>query len=77
MKVISTPYTNVVFRLPGGTDDNNLPVFVGDNEQGEKVIVSTWELDDEERAAIAQGATISLVVWGEGTPPVALSVDEP
>jgi hypothetical protein len=77
MKPIPTPETNVVYKLPGGTEENNLPTFQGLNDHGEKVIRSTWELDAEERKAIAQGGTIELCVWGEGTPPVSLAVIEP
>ena len=62
-----------VFRLPGGNEDNDLWVqlIVVD---GLPVIRSVWELDDDERAAIAAGAHIRLHVWGEGTPPVAMDV---
>jgi hypothetical protein len=76
MKPIKTPETNVVFKLPGGTDENNLPVYMGNNEHDEKVIISTWELSDEERKVIAEGGMVSLCVWGDGTPPVSLAVVE-
>lgn len=63
--------SNRVYRLEGGTEDNDLWV---EQDEAEQTITSTWELDDDDRAAIAAGGTIDLVVWGTGTPPVALEV---
>lgn len=77
MKPIRTPHTNAIYKLKGGTDENDLPVEQSLDESGNPCLVSTWQLDDEERAAIAQGGTISLCVWGDGTPPVSLAVNEP
>lgn len=71
MKPRRTPSSNTVFSLPGGTEDNDLWVR-RDVLAGEPVICSVWVPTDEERAAIAGGANIELIVWGEGTPPVAL-----
>jgi hypothetical protein len=67
-----TPSSNRVFRLPGGTEDNDLWVTVTQDADGDVVIGSTWELDDDERKAIADGANIRLLVWGQGHPPVAV-----
>ena len=69
MKPRRTPSSNKVFRLVGGTEDNDL--WVRQDEQG---IASVWELDDDERAAVALGANIELMVFGAGTPPVSLAV---
>lgn len=69
-----TPTTNHVFELPGGNEDNSLFVEVHLDDQQRPVITSVWELNDRERAQIAEGATIELHVWGKGTPPVALSI---
>jgi hypothetical protein len=38
---------------------------------------STWELEDGERRALANGATLTLRVWGSGHPPVNMAVGEP
>jgi hypothetical protein len=73
MKPRRTPNSNKVFRLPGGNEDSDLWVEQGP-VLGSTALKSTWELDDEERKAIAQGANIELVVWGFGTPPVSLAV---
>jgi hypothetical protein len=72
-----TPNSNCVFRLPGGTEDNDLWVEQTTSEQG-PCIRSVWQLSDEERARVAAGENVYLVVWGTGTPPVALGVtDDP
>ena len=62
---------NTVFRLVGGTEDNDLWVERAP-EGGEPTITSVWEPTDEDRAAIAAGANIELTVRGEGTPPVGM-----
>ena len=42
------------------------------------VIASVWEPTQEERAAIANGENIRLLVWGDGIPPFAMdTTDEP
>lgn len=72
MKPRRTVVSNGVFRLDGGTEDNDLWVTHYPDEGGlDTVIGSTWQPTDEERAAIAAGANIELLVWG-GQPPVAL-----
>jgi hypothetical protein len=68
-----THSSDQVFRLAGGTEDNDLWVtlYPADEDSG-PAIGSTWEPTDEERAAIAAGANIELVIWGTAQPPVAL-----
>lgn len=77
MKPRRTHESNRVYRLPGGTEDNDLWVtetFCSE-EPDVPVILSTWEPTDEERAAIAAGANVELAVWG-GQPPVALQTTD-
>lgn len=62
-----------MYRLEGGNEDNDLWVE-RDRVDGQPLIVSVWDLTDDERAAIAAGGTIELTVWGTGHPPVALGV---
>lgn len=69
-----TPTSNRVFLLEGGNEDNDLWVRTGVDSSGHATIASVWELTDEEREAIANGANIELMVWGLGTPPVSLAV---
>lgn len=72
MKPRRTVISDKVFRLPGGTEDNDLWVTTYGEDDGGPCIGSTWEPTPEERQAIADGANVELIVWGTGTPPVAL-----
>ena len=74
MKPRRTPSSDKVFRLVGGNEDNDLWVEMTQDVLGAPIILSVWELSDAERTAIATGATIELMVWGRGTPPVALGI---
>jgi hypothetical protein len=63
----------MVFKLPGGTEDNDLWVERLEAEgTGETILGSTWVPTDEERKAIADGANIELLVWGTAQPPVSV-----
>jgi hypothetical protein len=68
-----THESNKVYRLDGENEDHDLWVCeTFDSEHPERiVVVSVWEPTDDERAAIAAGANVELVVWG-GQPPVAV-----
>jgi hypothetical protein len=74
MKPIRTSHTNQVFKLEGGTEENDLPVERYIEEDGSVLLASVWELTDEERKWIAEGGRIRLTVWGTGHPPVAFHV---
>jgi hypothetical protein len=76
VKPIKTPHTTTMFKLVGGGPENDLPVEQGFNggKEDEPVLRSTWELTDEERRIIAEGGMIELVIFGVGTPPVAIHV---
>lgn len=69
MKPRRTHLSNKVYSLIGGNEDNDLWVY----DDGE-YLRSCWVLTDEERKAIAEGCNIELIVWGQGTPPVAMGV---
>lgn len=74
MKPIKTPYTNVTYVLKGGTKENDLPVH-GERDGDDIALTSTWEPDEEERKAIAEGACVLLTVWAPGHPPVHVGVE--
>jgi hypothetical protein len=74
MKPVETESTNAVFKLPGGTDMNDLPLTRMPSDQGD-CLVSVWELTDDERRVIAEGSRIELIVWGGAHPPVALRTE--
>jgi hypothetical protein len=70
MKPRRTHDSDVVFRLEGGNEDNDLWVTVYDDPA--MALGSVWVPTDEERKRIAEGANIELIVWGEAHPPVTL-----
>lgn len=70
-----THYSNKVFTLVGGTEDNDLWVENTTSDHG-PCLKSTWEPTPEERRAIGDGANVYLVVWGSGHPPVAMGVSD-
>jgi hypothetical protein len=72
VKPIATPLTDLTFKLDGGTEENDLPVTTYDKDLGGPCFGSTWAPSYEERLAIADGANIELIVWGDGHPPVAI-----
>lgn len=69
LKPRRTHLSNLVWRLEGGNEDNDLWT-VTDGE----TVRSTWVPTDEQRARIAAGENIELVVWG-GQPPVVMRLD--
>lgn len=71
-----TVLSNDVFRLEGGNEDNDLWVTTDEDDDGTPIVRSTWVPTDKERAAIAAGQNIELVVWGGGHPPVALRLTD-
>lgn len=73
MKPRRTVRSNQVFRLPGGTEDNDLWVE-RTSEEGAPVTNSVWVPTDDERRAIMTGSNLELTVWGDGHPPVGLRV---
>jgi uncharacterized protein (UPF0303 family) len=73
MRPCRTPETLVVFHLPGGTEENDLWVRRG-QQNGLTFVESVWALEDNERAAIAAGATVELRVYAQVTPAVSLEI---
>ena len=79
MRPRRTHFTNRVLELPGGNEDNALWYYAEQTDEGQTVICSVWEPSPEERAAIARGENVRLLVWWNGAfPPVAIDLtDEP
>lgn len=75
MRPRRTRHSNTVFRLPGGNEDNDLWVEATASSEG-PCLRSVWEPTADERSRIAAGENVYLVVWGTGTPPVALGVTD-
>lgn len=73
MRPRRTPFTDCVFRLPGGTEDNDLWVARDTSEEGAPILRSTWQPSKKEREAIAAGENIELIIWDSSHPPVAVA----
>lgn len=78
MRPRRTPSSNFVYRLPGGTEDNDLHCRIGvtpgpHTPAGVPCIVAVFEPDPEERAAIAAGDNVELTILGEAMPPVSIT----
>ena len=72
-----THLSNYVFKLPGGTEDNDLWVWVDTRTEGgvqSTVLRSCWVPSVAQREAIAEGCNIELCIWGEAHPPVSVNV---
>lgn len=86
MRSIKTPSCNIVLKLPGGTDLNDLHatrIHAYDPNLGETeadahpAFESEWALEPEERRRLAAGATLTFVCHGDGHPPVSFTVGAP
>jgi hypothetical protein len=75
MKPVRTEHTENIIRLPGGTEENDLPFYEMEVD-GIPVVCSVWELSAEERAAIAKGENVRLIIWGRKIPPVAIDLSD-
>lgn len=73
MRPRRTHFSNTVFRLPGGTEDNDLWAMRDIHDDGSPLIRSTFELTPEERELIAAGGQVELIIWGDVQPPVCLA----
>lgn len=76
MKPVRTAFTNMVFKLQGGSDDNDLPVEKNHDADEKDILISTWYVSPQESQQIANGRRIELIVWGEEHPPVTLRLEE-
>jgi len=76
VKPVRTAFTNVLFKLEGGSEENDLPAEKTHDADEKDVLVTTWEVSPQEATQIAKGKRIELIVWGEEHPPVALRVEE-
>jgi hypothetical protein len=76
MRPRRTIYSNFVFRLEGGTEDNDLWCQKDTDSDGDPVLRTTWQPSEEERERIAAGENIELIVWGVRHPAVTLDVTD-
>lgn len=71
---------NQVFRLSGGTEDNDLWVeqFVAEDEVigQHPALRCVYEFTEQERQQIARGANVSLTILAVQQPPVMMAVTD-
>jgi len=60
------PESNLVLKAPPGSEDVCLDLLA---HRHNNMLISRWELTDEERAAIAAGGPVWVSVWTMGGPP--------
>lgn len=74
------PTAHVLDMKPADGDEayvESLPLIPATLETGHKVLISEWELTDEERELIAKGHKVCLTVFHIGAlPPMTLNVAE-
>lgn len=61
-----------VLEAPPGQEDEVAPLAI---IAGDGVMVSRWELTEEDRRRIAEGGSVYLHVCGRGHPPVMLTTE--
>lgn len=81
MRAVKTENSNHNFGPPEGTPEGeilDLPCeWVEDPNNGNRVVRSVWQISENERQMIANGANIQLDVWWIGAfPPVVMSVTD-
>lgn len=75
MRPIRTPQSNFTYLGPR-PDIGDLPCERVTYEDGEHVVYAVYELSNEDRAAIADGANVKLGIWTEPIPPVSMHVTD-
>lgn len=68
-----THVSRKVYRLPGGNEDNDLWVEEATSTDGGMVVCSVWELTPEDRALVAAGANVEVLIHG-GQPPMGVAL---
>lgn len=88
MRALPFEGANIVFRLADAGPERGVPAKVGDHAGPDGVLSPTdpsaampyaltrWTPDSAERAMLAVGGDIELVVFGGGFPPVSLGVTQ-
>lgn len=71
-----TVNSNVTFKLPGGTSENDLPGYRIKDSFGNIVCCSVWVPSEEEREQIAKGDNIRVVIWGQTVPPMDVQITD-
>ncbi len=75
MRPTKFPEANSVLQPPKGmNEDQCVPLYA---HRDGRWVISRWELSDEDRARIAAGGPIWLLIMGVTMPPAAVSTESP
>jgi hypothetical protein len=80
MQPITFPEANFIFNKPSEMTDEqcgDLPVAKLKDPDGVPLIISCWELSEEDKARVAETGSIWLTICGTGMPPVGLQTEKP
>jgi hypothetical protein len=80
MMPVEFPEQNVVFTKPKEMTDEQcgqLPVHIGKDEEGNRVMISCWKFSKEDLETIAKTGTIYLNITAQNMPPVSLFTENP
>lgn len=80
MKPIPFPQQNMEYNKPTLMTDaqcNTLPAFKGEDSEGFPVVISCWELSEEDITQLVKTKTVYLTVVSRGMPPISLQVETP
>jgi hypothetical protein len=69
--------SNVVFRLGGGNEDNDLWIHQDTDADGNPILRSVWVPTEQERIALADpDVNVELIVWGTQHSPVLIQATD-
>ena len=80
MTPIDFPESNFTFKRPADMtpeECGDLLVFKGLDTLGLPIIISCWELSEEDKIRIAETGKVWLTICGNGMPPVGLGTAKP
>lgn len=80
MQPITFPESNFTFNKPSDMTDEqcrSLPVVKCNAPDGTPLIISCWQLSEEDKLKIAETGQIWLTICGTGMPPVGLQTEKP
>jgi hypothetical protein len=80
VKPVDFPESNLTLGPPKGWTEEQCSVIKawrGKDSDGRPVVLTCWELTDEEIGALMLGEKLYLRVLGETTPPVGIQVGSP
>ena len=77
MKAINHKHTTDVLKAAPGTEDKvyDLPICRTYDSLGNELVISVWELTDEDIEALIKNRKIYFQCWGHTHPPIVLSAN--